>query len=90
MQRQQEYTKMCNHPGLHYYPSMGADSLLYTGTAMSDYSQDDNLSIQKMSMAPSVWHQAEAVVSVLCFKTDKITAFWTNSCTLIVYAKTKI
>ena len=63
MQRQQEYTKLCNHPGLHYYPSMGADSLLYTGgTAMSDYSQDDNLSVQRMSMAPSFWHQADALV----------------------------
>ena len=47
MQRQQEYTRLCTHPNLHCYPSMGQESLINAG--LSEYSQDDSMSLQRLA-----------------------------------------
>ena len=60
MQRQQEYTRLCNHPNLHYYPSVGHDSFINAG--LSEYSQDDSISMQQVAMAHSLLQLADAQV----------------------------
>ena len=56
----QEYTRLCDHPSLHYYPSVGHDSFINTG--LSEYSQDDSISMQKLALGQSFLQLADAQV----------------------------
>lgn len=68
MQRQQEFFNQSN---LQYYPSMGADSLLHAG--VSEYSQDDSLSIQRLAaMAHPAFQLADAQVCEVQYTTTDI------------------
>ena len=66
MQRQQEYTRLCNHPNLHYYPSVGHESFINAG--LSEYSQDDSISMQQVAMAHSLLQLADAQVTTLIYR----------------------
>ena len=61
----QEYTRLCDHPSLHYYPSVGHDSFINTG--LSEHSQDDSISMQKMALGHSFLQLADAQVKMLIF-----------------------
>ena len=66
MQRQQEFTQnnLGNHQSMHYYPSVGQDS--WTNTGISDLSQDDSLSTQRVAaMARPAFQLADAQVQDL-------------------------
>ena len=56
----QEYTRLCDHPSLHYYPSVGHDSFITTG--LSEHSQDDSISMQKLALGHSFLQLADAQV----------------------------
>ena len=60
MQRQQEYTKICNAPMLQAYPSIGHDSLFNTG--LSEHSQEDSVSMHRLAVAHSFLQLADAQV----------------------------
>ena len=78
MQRQQEYTRLCSHPSMHYYPSVGHDSFLNTG--VSEHSQDDNISMQKLALGHSFLQLADAQVSRNMPYNSKISYFQPFSC----------
>ncbi len=64
MQRQQEYTRLCNQPTLQYYPSVGHDSFINTG--LSEHgSQDDSISMQRLAVAHSL-QLADAQAWIQC------------------------